>query len=209
MITNLKRGRPQRAARTKWYEATPFFEDSNSQAGAAAEGRPRQDGMKRLGLLLWIFLLSCSFNSGAAQEVTLERAQTLLKHGAYKQAAEAFAVLLQKNSNDRDAQIGVTAALFESGDCAGAEKRVKEFLAAQPGEAALRVWLGEVELETGRYSESLSEFERAARTAKGAVWLRAMLGPRARPYSAGKGRGGATNTARDGPILRAELSHHS
>jgi tetratricopeptide (TPR) repeat protein len=132
--------------------------------------------MKRLGFLLLVFLLSCSFNSGAAQEVTLERAQTLLKHGAYKQAADAFTALLQKNANDRDAQIGVTAALFESGDCAGAEKRVKEFLSAQPTEAALRVWLAEVELETGRYSQSLNEFETAARNAKGAVWLRAMLG---------------------------------
>jgi cellulose synthase operon protein C len=137
---------------------------------------PAQGVMKRLGFVLLVFLLSCSFNSGSAQEVTLERAQTLLKHGAYKQAADAFTALLQKNANDRAAQIGVTAALFESGDCAGAEKRVKEFLAAQPSEAALRVWLAEVQLETGRYSESLSEFETAARNGKGPIWLRAMLG---------------------------------
>ncbi|HEV8486023.1 MAG TPA: tetratricopeptide repeat protein [Blastocatellia bacterium] len=131
--------------------------------------------MKRLASLLLVFLLSCSFK-GAAQEVSLERAQTLLKHGAYKQAAEAFTTLLQKNSSGRDAQLGLAAALFESGDYSGVEKRVKEFLSAQPSDAALRVWLGEVELETGRYSESASEFERAARDAKGAVWLRAMLG---------------------------------
>ena len=132
--------------------------------------------MKRLCLLTLVLLLGCSFQSGAAQAVSLERGRDLLKQGNYKEAIVVFTALVDKNSKDADAVEGLIRAQIETGEYAGAEKRARDFLSSQPSAAALRVALGEIEFETGRYSEAASEFERAAKDSKGAVWLRAMLG---------------------------------
>jgi tetratricopeptide (TPR) repeat protein len=132
--------------------------------------------MKRLGIIILVFLFSCSFNSGAAQELSIERGRTLVKHGAYKEAIALFNSLLAKNPSDRDALEGLVFALTETGDYQAAEKRAADYLGAHPADAALRVGLADIKLETGRYTEAASEFERAARDAKAAVWLRAQLG---------------------------------
>jgi tetratricopeptide (TPR) repeat protein len=132
--------------------------------------------MKRIVLIVLVSLFSCSFDSGAAQEATVERAQTLLKNGAYKEAIAAFEALLQKSASDRQSQIGLIKALFETGDYSGAEKRAKQYLSNEPRDPSLRVWIGEIQLETGRYAEAVVEFEQAAREAKGAAWLQATLG---------------------------------
>jgi predicted Zn-dependent protease len=132
--------------------------------------------MKRLGFLTLVLLLGCSFQSGAAQEISLARGRDLLKHGSYKEAIAVFTALVDKNSKDADAVEGLIRAQIETGDYAAAEKRVRDFLNAQPAEASLRVALGEIEFETGRYSEAGAEFERASRDSKGATLLRATLG---------------------------------
>jgi len=132
--------------------------------------------MKRLGLFALVFLLSCTFNSGAAQEVSAERAQQLFKQGSYKEAAAMFNALLAKNSGDESAQRGLINVLVETGDYAQAESRAKEFLNARPADGALRVALGEVYYQTGRYADAVTAFDRAARDGKGAVMLRAALG---------------------------------
>jgi tetratricopeptide (TPR) repeat protein len=132
--------------------------------------------MKRLGFLTLVLLLGCSFNSGAAQEVSLARGRDLLKHGSYKEAIAVFTALADKNSKDGGAVEGLVRAQIETGDYAAAEKRARDFLNTQPAEGFVRVALGEIEFETGRYSEAASEFERASRDSKGAIWLRGMLG---------------------------------
>ena len=132
--------------------------------------------MKRLCLLTLVLLLGCSFQSGAAQAVSLERGRDLLKQGNYKEAIVVFTALVDKNAKDADAVEGLIRAQIETGEYSIAEKRARDFLNSQPSAAAVRVALGETEFETGRYSEAASEFERAAKDSKGAVWLRAMLG---------------------------------
>jgi cellulose synthase operon protein C len=132
--------------------------------------------MKRFGLVILVFLLSCSFNSGSAQEMTIERGRTLLKHGAYKEALIVFDALLQKNSNDRDALEGRVAAQTTIGQYKDAETRLIAYLKTNPNDAALRNALAEIQLETGRYGDAAAEFDRAARDGKGAALLRAVVG---------------------------------
>jgi tetratricopeptide (TPR) repeat protein len=110
-----------------------------------------------------------------AQDLTLERGQVLLTHGAYKEALAHFNAMLEKQADDKEAQVSLLRTLFESGDYAAMEKRAKEFLVKQPNEARLRIALGEVMFETGRYAEAATEFDRAAKTAKQATLYRAML----------------------------------
>src|SRR5437764_12725872 len=123
--------------------------------------------MKRLGLFALVFLLSCTFNSGAAQEATVQRAEQLFKQGSYKEAAAMFNALLVKNASDEPAQRGLVNVLVETGDYAQGESQAKEFLNARPADAMIRVALGELRYQTGRYTEAATEFERAARAGKG------------------------------------------
>jgi cellulose synthase operon protein C len=132
--------------------------------------------MKRLGLVILLFFLGCSVNSDAAQTASVERGRELLKQGNYKEAITVFTLLLEKDANDAAAVEGLARAQLETGDYAGVEKRVKEFLSKQAADASIRNLLGEIQLETGRYREAAEEFDRAARDAKGATWLRASLG---------------------------------
>ncbi|MFP5261490.1 MAG: tetratricopeptide repeat protein [Blastocatellia bacterium] len=132
--------------------------------------------MKRLGLVTLLFLISCSFNSGAAQETSVERGRVLLKHGAYKEALAAFDAVLQKNPGDRDALEGRVAAQVALGQYDAAEGRLKAHLKDNPADAALRNSLAEIQLETGRYADAAAEFEHASRDAKGPSLLRALLG---------------------------------
>jgi tetratricopeptide (TPR) repeat protein len=132
--------------------------------------------MKRAVLILIICFFGCSINSGAAQEATVARGQTMLKHGAYSEAIATFNALLQKNPKDPEAQQGLVRALIETGEYAEAEKKIKDYLKDQPSGSPLRVMMAEVQAETGRYAEAASEFDRTRREAKGALFLRASLG---------------------------------
>src|SRR4030095_788662 len=132
--------------------------------------------MKRIAIISILFLFGCSFQSGAAQEVSLARGQDLLKHGNYKDAITVFTALLDKNSKDVAAAEGLIRAQIETGDYSNAEKKARDFLNSQPDAAPIRVELGEIKVETGRYAEAATDFERAARDSKAATMLRAMLG---------------------------------
>ena len=142
--------------------------------------------MKRFSIIILVFLLNCSFQSGAADEISLARGGELLKRGNYKEAISVFTALVGRNPNDAEANAGLVRAQVETGDYGGAEKRAKEYLAARPDAVALKVALGEIELETGRFAEAASDFERAARDAKGALWLRASMGRARALIRAGK-----------------------
>ncbi|HYP28854.1 MAG TPA: tetratricopeptide repeat protein [Blastocatellia bacterium] len=142
--------------------------------------------MKRLGLLTLILFLNCTYYSGAAQNVSAQQGRDLLKRGSYKEAITAFSALAAKDPSDRESQEGLALALFETGDYAGAEKQTSAFLSSQRDDASIRVILGDVKYETGRYADAASEYDRAAKGAKGTVWLRATLGRARALYAQGK-----------------------
>src|SRR5215471_3000157 len=132
--------------------------------------------MKRFAIISILFLFGCSFQSGAAQEISLSRGQDLLKHGSYKDAISVFTALVDKSSKDAAAVEGLIKAQIETGDYANAEKRARDFLNGQPEAASIRTALGEIKFETGRYADGAADFERAARDSKAGPMLRAMLG---------------------------------
>jgi tetratricopeptide (TPR) repeat protein len=132
--------------------------------------------MKRLGLILIVFFLSCSFNSGAAQEVSIARGRDLLKSGSYKEALSVFDALIQRNANDRDAIEGRARSQFALGQYEAAESKIKAYLKDNSGDAVLRNVLAYILLETGRYADAAAEFERASRDAKGPALLHSLLG---------------------------------
>jgi cellulose synthase operon protein C len=132
--------------------------------------------VRQLALITIIFALGCSLRSGAAQELSVEHGRELLKHGNYKEAITVFTALVGKNANDADSVEGLVRAQIETGDYTNAEKRAREFLSTHASEASVRIELGEVEFETGRYADAASECERVAHDSKGSVRLRAMMG---------------------------------
>ena len=142
--------------------------------------------MKRLAFLILICLISCSFKTGAAQEISIESGRTLLKTGSYKEAITVFAALLEKDSANREAKEGLIRARIETGDYETAEREAKEFLKTDSN-PSLRGALGQILFETGRYKEAFAEFERASQTAKDAVWLRSRLGQARALLAQGKG----------------------
>jgi tetratricopeptide (TPR) repeat protein len=131
--------------------------------------------MKVLANFIAILLLGCSFHSGAMQEATPESARAFLDHGYYKESLAAYTALLQKNSEDRDAQLGLIQSLIETGDYSAAEKKTKEFLSKSP-DPSLRIKLADLQLITGHYAEAALEFDRARASAKGEMLLRASSG---------------------------------
>jgi tetratricopeptide (TPR) repeat protein len=132
--------------------------------------------MKRFGLFVLLFLLGCTFNSGAAQDVSAQHAEQLFKQGSYKEALAMFNAVLAKNSGDEQAQRGLVNVLVETGDYAQAESKANTFLGARPADAAIRSALAETRYQTGRYPDAAAEFARASRDGKGAVMCRAVLG---------------------------------
>ncbi|HTG18182.1 MAG TPA: tetratricopeptide repeat protein, partial [Blastocatellia bacterium] len=133
--------------------------------------------MKRTVLIALLFVFGCSFNSGAAQEMSVARGRELLKQGNYKEALSVFVTLLEKNELDRDAFEGRILCQLAVGQYEAAENRTKVYLQENQADTSLRVLLGEIKLETGRYAEADAEFDRASREVKpGVVWLRARFG---------------------------------
>ena len=132
--------------------------------------------MRRVGFISIVFLLSCTFNSGAAQDISAERAGELFRHGSYKEAAAMFSALLAKTPGDEVAQLGLLKVLVETGAYPQAESKAKEILAVRPADAAARIQLAEVRYQTGKYAEAAADFERAARDGKDATSLRGILG---------------------------------
>jgi tetratricopeptide (TPR) repeat protein len=133
--------------------------------------------MRRLGIIAIVFVFGCSFNSGAAQETSLERGRELLKHGSYKDALAVLTTLAEKNPNDAVVSELLVRAQIETGDYTRAAKRASDFLNSHPSDTAMRVAGAEIKLAIGRYSEADAEFDRAGREVKnGIVWLRAKLG---------------------------------
>jgi cellulose synthase operon protein C len=139
--------------------------------------------MKYLSSISLILILFCA---ATAQELTLERGQELLTHGAYKEAIAHFNGMLEKQTDVSEAQALLLRALMETGEYAAAEKRVKEFLVKQPNQPQLRIALGDVLFETGRYLEAAAEFDRVARSAKENTLYRALFNRARALFAQGK-----------------------
>lgn len=125
--------------------------------------------------LLSITLILVLFCAVMAQELTLERGQELVTHGAYKEAIVHLNAMLEKQSDATEVQVLLLRTLMETGEYATVEKRVKEFLVKQPNQPQLRIALGDVLFETGRYNEAAVEFDRAAKVGKEVVLYRALF----------------------------------
>src|SRR5215470_13097201 len=154
--------------------------------------------LERLLAIVVFLLLGCSLNSGAAQDVSIDRGRDLLLHGDYKTAISVFNSLLDKKAGDKEAQTGLLQALMETGDYLSAESKARSYLAQNRDEPALQNVLGEILLATGRYQQASAEFDRAAslsksasgaasRSAAGAEWLSATLGHARALLAQGKG----------------------
>jgi tetratricopeptide (TPR) repeat protein len=120
-------------------------------------------------------LIICFSLLAWAQDASLDRGKALLKGGAYQQAIAHFNAMLEKQTDNHEAQELLLRAQIEVGDYAGAEKRAKEFLAKAPNVAELHIALGNIEFLTGRYAEAAQEFDRAVKVAKGSAVNRALL----------------------------------
>ena len=86
---------------------------------------------------------------------------TELKKGNYENAIRLFTTRLNSTPNDVTAEKSILSALIETGRYVDAESSAKKFLLKVPEAGAVRHQLGLVFALTGRYSEAITEFERA------------------------------------------------
>ena len=88
--------------------------------------------------------------------------QAELKKGDYEGAIKILNARLNSNGNDAVAQRNLLRAFIETGRYVDAEASAKKFLLKTPDAGAVRHELAEVFSATGRYTEAIAEFERAA-----------------------------------------------
>src|SRR5436190_2587523 len=88
--------------------------------------------------------------------------QAELKKGDYEGAIKILNARLNSNANDAVAQRNLLRAFIETGRYVDAEASAKKFLLKTPDAGAVRHELAEVFSATGRYTEAIAEFERAA-----------------------------------------------
>ena len=85
-----------------------------------------------------------------------------LKKGDYDNAFKLLSARLVSNPNDVVAQRALLRVYIETGRYAEAEATAKRFLQKTPDTGPVRHELGETLAITGRYTEAITEFERAA-----------------------------------------------
>lgn len=113
-------------------------------------------------LLLGVFVSICFLIPGAFAQSQADELPGLadLKKGAYETAIKLFSARLATNP-DAEAEKHLLLAYREIGRYREAETSAKKFLLKTPNAAAVRHQLAEVFATTGRYTEAISEFERA------------------------------------------------
>ncbi|HYJ86518.1 MAG TPA: tetratricopeptide repeat protein [Pyrinomonadaceae bacterium] len=114
-------------------------------------------------LLLVVFVSICFFIPGAFAQAPADELPGLaeLKKGDYETAIKLFSARLVTNPNDSDSEKHLLLAYREIGRYLEAETSAKKFLLKTPKASAVRHQLAEVFVTTGRYTEAISEFERA------------------------------------------------
>ena len=103
----------------------------------------------------------------AAQSQTNEtRGLAELKKGDYDNAFKLLSARLSSNPTDIVAQRALLRVFIETGRYAEAEATAKRFLSKTPDAGTVRHELGEVLAITGKHTEAIAEFERAASDAE-------------------------------------------
>src|SRR6185436_14934393 len=85
-----------------------------------------------------------------------------LKKGDYENAFNLLSARLVSNPNDTVAQRALLRVFLETGRYPEAEATAKRFLIKTPDNGTVRHELGEALAITGKYTEAIAEFERAA-----------------------------------------------
>jgi tetratricopeptide (TPR) repeat protein len=111
--------------------------------------------------LLVLSIAACSCLNVSAQTQP-EAGRAELKKGDYENAFKILSARLNANPSDAEAQRGQLEVFIETGRYAEAEAAAKKFLLKFPEAGRVRHELGEVLALTGRYTEAIAEFERAA-----------------------------------------------
>ena len=89
-----------------------------------------------------------------------------LKKGDYENASKLLTARLASNANDAVAQRALLRVYIETGRYPEAEAAAKKFLQKNPEHGGVRHELAETLAITGKYTEAIAEFERAAADSK-------------------------------------------
>ncbi len=117
----------------------------------------------RLGLHLCVFACAFLFVAlGAGAQVPETRGLAELKKGDYETAFKLLSARLVSNPTDAVAQKALLRVYIETGRYAEVEATAKRFLQKTPDTGPVRHELAEALAITGRYTEAIAEFERAA-----------------------------------------------
>ena len=116
------------------------------------------------GTLLIVVVCALSLIDGtSAQSQTNEpRGLAELQKGDYDNAFKLLSARLSSHPTDLVAQKALLRVYIETGRYAEAETTAKRFLTKTPDAGTVRHELGEVLAITGKYTEAIAEFERAA-----------------------------------------------
>ena len=116
---------------------------------------------------LLVFTVICVFAMPSAHtQIPDTRGLEELKKGDYENAIKILNARLTENQNDVIAQKALLRGYIETGRYTEAETAAKKFLQKTPDIGAVRHELAEVLATTGRYTEAIAEFERAAANAE-------------------------------------------
>jgi len=111
-------------------------------------------------------VFSLNERSAAQSQINETRGLAELKKGDYDNAFKLLSARLTSNPNDVIAQKALLRVYIETGKYAEAEATAKRFLAKTPNTATVRHELGEALALTGKHTEAIAEFERAASDAE-------------------------------------------
>ncbi len=124
--------------------------------------------MRTKTAILFLFIAFCALSliSVVHSQNTETRGLAELRKGDYDNAFKLLSSRLTSNPNDTVAQQALLRVYIETGRYAEVEATAKRFLTKTPDTAAVRHELGEALAVTGRHTEAITEFERAAADAE-------------------------------------------
>src|SRR5215217_1425369 len=133
----------------------------NKMSPAAAQRRSVSAGLtlRRCAAAGAIFFL---ITLAAVAQTPDTRGLPELKKGDYENAFKLLSARLNSNPNDAVAQRALLRVYIETGRYAEAETTAKKFLLKTPDTGSTRHELAETLAITGRYTEAITEFDRAA-----------------------------------------------
>jgi len=126
------------------------------------KGRRKEYVRLSLALRLCAFAGALFLTLGAFAQSPEPRGLAELKKGDYDNAFKLLSARLVSNPNDTAAQRALLRVYIETGRYTEAEATAKRFLQKTPEAGPVRHELAEALAITGRYTEAITEFERAA-----------------------------------------------